>query len=107
MIGHDLRLPIGRTGGDQQFLRERLENRGSKTVASLMVKIALGEKNESWAEFPSPVGPTSADGYNQDSQKTIGQLPMLKILGPASSSDAFCDGLSRRNFLQVGGLGTG
>ena len=32
---------------------------------------------------------------------------MLKILGPASSSDAFCDGLSRRNFLQVGGLGTG
>ena len=29
VIGHDLRLPIGRTGGDQQFLRERLENRGS------------------------------------------------------------------------------
>ena len=32
---------------------------------------------------------------------------MLKILGPANGSDTFCDGLSRRNFLQIGGLGTG
>ena len=32
---------------------------------------------------------------------------MLKILGPANDNGALCDGLSRRNFLQVGGLGTG
>ena len=32
---------------------------------------------------------------------------MLKILGPASDSGTLCDGVSRRNFLQVGGLGTG
>ncbi len=32
---------------------------------------------------------------------------MLKILGPQSGDDSFCDGLSRRNFLQIGGLGTG
>ncbi len=32
---------------------------------------------------------------------------MLKILGPADNSDSFCDGLSRRNFLQIGGLGSG
>ena len=32
---------------------------------------------------------------------------MLKILGPASRGETFCDGLSRRNFLQVGSLGVG
>jgi len=32
---------------------------------------------------------------------------MLKILGPASQGETFCDGLSRRNFLQIGSLGVG
>jgi hypothetical protein len=30
---------------------------------------------------------------------------MLKILGPRDRSKQFCDGVSRRNFLKVGGLG--
>jgi len=32
---------------------------------------------------------------------------MLKILGPSGRRGEFCDGVSRRNFLQVGGLGVG
>ncbi|HEV7405624.1 MAG TPA: DUF1501 domain-containing protein [Chthoniobacteraceae bacterium] len=30
---------------------------------------------------------------------------MLKILAPADRSASFCDGISRRNFLKIGGLG--
>src|SRR3954471_7872058 len=30
---------------------------------------------------------------------------MLKILAPADSGAPFCDGISRRNFLKIGGLG--
>jgi TAT (twin-arginine translocation) pathway signal sequence/Protein of unknown function (DUF1501) len=30
---------------------------------------------------------------------------MLRILAPADSSRPFCDGVSRRNFLKIGGLG--
>jgi len=32
---------------------------------------------------------------------------MLSILGPADRKARFCDGLSRRNFLKIGGLGFG
>ncbi len=31
---------------------------------------------------------------------------MLKILAPAEKRSAFCDGVSRRNFIKVGGLGS-
>ncbi|MBI1842030.1 MAG: DUF1501 domain-containing protein, partial [Verrucomicrobia bacterium] len=30
---------------------------------------------------------------------------MLKILGPKDPSRPFCDGVSRRNFIRIGGLG--
>ncbi len=30
---------------------------------------------------------------------------MLKILGPRDKRSQFCDGISRRNFLQIGGMG--
>ena len=30
---------------------------------------------------------------------------MLKILAPSDRSHPFCDGVSRRNFLKIGGLG--
>src|SRR6185437_11599453 len=36
-----------------------------------------------------------------------GASPMLSILGPADRKARFCDGLSRRNFLKIGGLGFG
>ena len=32
---------------------------------------------------------------------------MLKILAPSGSGGPFCDGVSRRNFLKIGGLGAG
>ncbi len=32
---------------------------------------------------------------------------MLTIHGPASGKSSFCDGVSRRNFLKIGGLGLG
>ena len=32
---------------------------------------------------------------------------MLKILGPTRRNSGFCDGVSRRNFLKIGGLGLG
>ena len=30
---------------------------------------------------------------------------MLKLLGPKDSRRPFCDGISRRNFIRIGGLG--
>src|SRR5882724_15633 len=32
---------------------------------------------------------------------------MLTILGPEPERSGFCDGVSRRNFLKIGGLGLG
>ena len=38
-------------------------------------------------------------------QGLFGKIDMLKIFGPKDPARPFCDGVSRRNFIKIGGLG--
>ena len=94
------------TAGQRHGLSWRAERRDSRRKLAHFRIIELGSRDDRLGKFKMDIPPQSLimEALGNLLKYPFGNVPVLNILG---SGSRFCDGISRRSLLKIGGLAMG